>query len=201
MSSVMRTLAERLQRENADLRAQVERLQAAQVVATVGYDGDLHLAPGVTDLGDFPRGTQFYTSPPSVAPDGALIGEGTKPGTAPVAQAGQTLTDAQIDALLEPVLRASGSSLRHYSLHKPRADMRTALRAALAAQPARVAVELTDRQIIATLTEEFPRPSLVPMLKGSVICGDFHKALIAAVRVGIAKFCELNGITPGDGRA
>ena len=62
------------------------------------------------------------------------------------------------------------------------------------AAPSQEPVTLTDEQIIQAMTSEFPTPSLVPMLKGSVICGDFHKALVAAVNVGIAEFCRINGI-------
>jgi hypothetical protein len=43
------------------------------------------------------------------------------------------LTDAQLDVHLEAILRAGGSSLRHYSMAKPKDEMRAALRAAIAA--------------------------------------------------------------------
>lgn len=41
------------------------------------------------------------------------------------------LTDEQIDAHLEEVLRASGSALRHYTMAKTRDDMRAAMRRAI----------------------------------------------------------------------
>ena len=43
------------------------------------------------------------------------------------------ITDQQLDEHLDTVLRASGSALRHYTLHKSREDMREALRAAICA--------------------------------------------------------------------
>lgn len=39
------------------------------------------------------------------------------------------LTDEQIDTQLDAILRAGGAALRHYSMHKPREEMREALRA------------------------------------------------------------------------
>lgn len=42
------------------------------------------------------------------------------------------LLDEQLDTHLDIILRAGGSGLRHYSMHKTREDMREALRAALA---------------------------------------------------------------------
>lgn len=42
-------------------------------------------------------------------------------------------TDAAVDAQLDAILRASGSALRHYSMHKTISDMRAALRSAVAA--------------------------------------------------------------------
>lgn len=44
----------------------------------------------------------------------------------------QVLSDNEIDALIEPLLRAAGSSLKYYSLHKAREEMRIAMRAAIA---------------------------------------------------------------------
>jgi hypothetical protein len=41
------------------------------------------------------------------------------------------LTDEAIDELLEPILRASGSSLRHYSMASTIAAMRQAMRDAI----------------------------------------------------------------------
>lgn len=43
------------------------------------------------------------------------------------------LTDEQIDAHLDKILRASGSALKHYTMAKSKDDMRAALRAVLAA--------------------------------------------------------------------
>ena len=72
--------------------------------------------------------------------------------------------------------------------------VREAMASRTAVAPAQEVVMPTDKQIIQAMTAEFPTPSLVPMLKGSVICGDFHKALVSAVNVGIAEFCRINGI-------
>lgn len=41
-------------------------------------------------------------------------------------------SDSEIDMLIEPILRAAGSSLKHYSLQKSLDDMRSAMRSALA---------------------------------------------------------------------
>lgn len=43
------------------------------------------------------------------------------------------LTDAELDRHLDAVLRAAGSALRHYTLHKSREDMRAAMRRVVAA--------------------------------------------------------------------
>lgn len=48
---------------------------------------------------------------------------------------------ATIDKHLDAVLRASGSALRHYSMHKTLEDMRAAMRAAMCANVVRVAAE------------------------------------------------------------
>jgi len=42
------------------------------------------------------------------------------------------MTDDQIDSLLEPILRAAGTSLRHYSMQKSKDEMRAVMRTALA---------------------------------------------------------------------
>ena len=48
------------------------------------------------------------------------------------------MSDDEIDGLIEPVLNAAGTSLRHYTTWKTRDDMRRAMRAALAATPGQV---------------------------------------------------------------
>lgn len=50
---------------------------------------------------------------------------------APAAQS-EPLTDSLIDEHLETILRAAGTSLRHYSIEKSKDDMRAALKAVLA---------------------------------------------------------------------
>lgn len=42
------------------------------------------------------------------------------------------MTDDEIDAHLDAVLRASGSALKYYSMHSTREAMRSAMRAAVA---------------------------------------------------------------------
>jgi hypothetical protein len=44
------------------------------------------------------------------------------------------MTDDEIDGLIEPILKAAGTSLRNYTMWKTRDDMRKAMRAALAAK-------------------------------------------------------------------
>lgn len=46
------------------------------------------------------------------------------------------LTDEQIDKHLDAVLRASGSALKHYTMHKSRVEMRAAMRSAILAAAA-----------------------------------------------------------------
>lgn len=41
------------------------------------------------------------------------------------------ISDATLDTLLDSVLRASGSALRHYSMEKTKQDMREAMRTAV----------------------------------------------------------------------
>lgn len=57
-----------------------------------------------------------------------------KPAPAPLPE----FSDDEIDALIEPVLRAGGSSLRHYTMQKSKDDMRAAMRAAIATKKGRV---------------------------------------------------------------
>jgi hypothetical protein len=53
------------------------------------------------------------------------------PQTAPAAP---VLSDEEIDLRIDDVLRASGSSLRHFSIQKTKDDMRAAMRRALLAK-------------------------------------------------------------------
>ncbi|HEY3620037.1 MAG TPA: hypothetical protein VGK96_24780 [Candidatus Sulfotelmatobacter sp.] len=48
------------------------------------------------------------------------------------------MTDDEIDGLIEPILNAAGTSLRHYTMWTTRDAMRSAMRGALAATPAQV---------------------------------------------------------------
>lgn len=41
------------------------------------------------------------------------------------------MTDKEIDDLIEPVLKAAGTSLRYYTFHKSREEMRQAMRDAI----------------------------------------------------------------------
>ena len=43
------------------------------------------------------------------------------------------MNDDEIDGLIEPILKAAGTSLKNYTMWKPRDEMRRAMRAALAA--------------------------------------------------------------------
>jgi hypothetical protein len=52
------------------------------------------------------------------------------------------VTPEQIDQHLDAVLRASGSALRNYSLEKPKAEMRAAVRAIIAQARAEWEAEL-----------------------------------------------------------
>lgn len=55
------------------------------------------------------------------------------------------MTDDEIDAHLDAVLRASGSALKHYSMHSTRQAMRAAMRAAVAApQPSAKVNAMTE---------------------------------------------------------
>ena len=56
--------------------------------------------------------------------------------TTPDPQRVERLSDAEVDALLAPIIHASGSRLSYYTMPKTRSDMRTALRAALSAADA-----------------------------------------------------------------
>jgi hypothetical protein len=53
------------------------------------------------------------------------------PGDAAPQDASAPLTNDQLDALIDPILRAAGSALRHYTMQKSRDDMRQAMRDAL----------------------------------------------------------------------
>jgi hypothetical protein len=52
---------------------------------------------------------------------------------APQAPAAQPLSDEQIDEHLDVILRASGSTLRHFTMHKTLSEMRAAMRNAIEA--------------------------------------------------------------------
>lgn len=51
----------------------------------------------------------------------------------PCAPPQRSLSDADLDVHLDTILHAAGSALRHYTFEKSRIDMRSALRAAIAA--------------------------------------------------------------------
>lgn len=54
----------------------------------------------------------------------------------------EPVSDGQIDAHLDNILRAAGSALRHYTMQKSKDDMRAALRnAILALRPAQAGVQ------------------------------------------------------------
>lgn len=64
---------------------------------------------------------------------GSIVQVGRRLLAARPVTAKPALTDDQVDALIDPVLRAAGSALKHYAMQKSREDMRTAMRAAIEA--------------------------------------------------------------------
>lgn len=60
------------------------------------------------------------------------------------------VSDAEIDAHLDLILRAAGSALKHYTTPKSKADLRAALRSAILALRAQ-AVPMTDTQLCEAL--------------------------------------------------
>lgn len=73
---------------------------------------------------------------------------------APDAAPKAALTDAELDPLIEKVLRAGGSSLRHYSMQKSKDDMRAAMRECLAASGPNAALVAALKGMVAAYESE-----------------------------------------------
>jgi len=70
------------------------------------------------------------------------------------------MTDDEIDTHLDAVLRASGSALKHYSMHSTRQAMRAAMRAAVAArQRSAEPVAFPSRRAVEREIERTENPS------------------------------------------
>jgi hypothetical protein len=57
---------------------------------------------------------------------------------------GESTPNVEVDAHLDSVLRASGSSLRHYTAAKTLEDMRAAMRKAMSSAPSEIAPSMDD---------------------------------------------------------
>lgn len=92
------------------------------IVSATMHDPENLTFEGVCEDGARPLYVTFVLSAERAATSGLVdtTHEGTKP---------QPLTEQEVDALLEGVLRAAGSALRYYSMEKHLNDMRNAVRA------------------------------------------------------------------------
>jgi len=66
------------------------------------------------------------------------------------------LSDEEIDTHLDAVLRASGSALKHYSMHSTRQAMRAAMRA-------------IERAVVERVAEPAPQPSAEPTVPATSV--------------------------------
>jgi Lar family restriction alleviation protein len=91
---------------------------------------DMHAA-GETELARIWTKVEAIRAKQAAKPKHSPLPMHIEPASA-LGKAAATLSDEWVDALIEPVLRAAGSSLKHYTMQKSRDDMRAAMRGALA---------------------------------------------------------------------